>query len=183
MLSGLSFRSAFVSSINSLILSGFPLTSFHLAEANLIPRAILESWSKSRPQSYFRKLKNSFSPSSYSVKIRWGQSWAETSLSTFSWHYILVCAVVQKHHFFLSFFWYSFCSQPVLFSQLQNVNKLWNMNRTVHRNERNRTKKVTSHSNWTRALLSDLAHKQCNCIINPNKARLFEANNMWLTSL
>ena len=106
MLSGLSFRSAFVSSINSLILSGFPLTSFHLAEANLIPRAILESWSKSRPQSYFRKLKNSFSPSSYSVKIRWGQSWAETSLSTFSWHYILVCAVVQKYHemFFFKFF-------------------------------------------------------------------------------
>ena len=35
MLSGPSFRSAFVFSINSLILSGFPLTSFHLAEAPL----------------------------------------------------------------------------------------------------------------------------------------------------
>ena len=35
MLSGPSFRSAFVFSINSLILSGFPLTSFHLAEASL----------------------------------------------------------------------------------------------------------------------------------------------------
>ena len=33
MLSGPSFRSAFVFSINSLILSGFPLTSFHLAQA------------------------------------------------------------------------------------------------------------------------------------------------------
>ena len=35
MSSGSSFRSAFVFSINSLILSGFPLTSFHLAEASL----------------------------------------------------------------------------------------------------------------------------------------------------
>ena len=33
--SGSSFRSAFVFSINSLILSRFPLTSFHLAEASL----------------------------------------------------------------------------------------------------------------------------------------------------
>ena len=32
--SGPSFRSAFVFSINSLILLGFPLTSFHLAEAS-----------------------------------------------------------------------------------------------------------------------------------------------------
>ena len=35
MLSRPSFRSAFVFSINSLILSGFPLISFHLAEASL----------------------------------------------------------------------------------------------------------------------------------------------------
>ena len=35
MLSGPFFRLAFVFSINSLILSGFPLTSFHLAEASL----------------------------------------------------------------------------------------------------------------------------------------------------
>ena len=44
MFSGLSFRSAFVFSINSiLILSGFPLTSLYLAEANLVPRAILKN--------------------------------------------------------------------------------------------------------------------------------------------
>ena len=36
MLSGPSFRSAFVFNINPLILSGFPLTSFHLAEASLL---------------------------------------------------------------------------------------------------------------------------------------------------
>ena len=35
MLSGLFFRSVFVFSINSLILSGFPLTSFRLAKASL----------------------------------------------------------------------------------------------------------------------------------------------------
>ena len=35
MLTGPSLRSAFIFSINSLILPGFPLTSFHLAEASL----------------------------------------------------------------------------------------------------------------------------------------------------
>ena len=35
MLLGPFFRVAFVLSINSLIVSGFPLTSFHLAEASL----------------------------------------------------------------------------------------------------------------------------------------------------
>ena len=53
VLSGPSNRSTFVSSINSLILSDFSLTSFHLSEA---------------------------------------------SLSSFSWFYSLVCAVVQKYH-------------------------------------------------------------------------------------
>ena len=48
-LSGLSFRSAFVFSINSLILSGIQLTSFHLADADLIPIAILKN-----QKSYFR---------------------------------------------------------------------------------------------------------------------------------
>ena len=42
MLLGLSFRSVFVFSINSLILSGFRLVFFHLAEANLVSRAILK---------------------------------------------------------------------------------------------------------------------------------------------
>ena len=35
MLSGPSFRSAFVFSIKPLILSGFPFTSFHLVEASI----------------------------------------------------------------------------------------------------------------------------------------------------
>ena len=62
MVSGLSFRSVFVFSISSLILSGFPLTFFHLAEASLVPKAI------------FKKLKTHFSPSFCSEKMRWGQS-------------------------------------------------------------------------------------------------------------
>ena len=56
------------------------------------------SWSQSRPQSTLKQLKNSFSPSSYSVKIRQDQGWAKASLSTFSWLYFLVCAGVQKYH-------------------------------------------------------------------------------------
>ena len=84
MLSGPSFRSPFVFNINSLILSGFLLTSFHLAEA---------------------------------------------SLSTFLWLYTLVCAVAQKYHkmsfiYNYSHLQYSFYNQPVLFAQLENVNKL-----------------------------------------------------------
>ena len=43
MLSGRSFRSAFVFIIKSLILPGFPLTSFHLVEANLANRAVLKN--------------------------------------------------------------------------------------------------------------------------------------------
>ena len=42
------------------------------------------SCSQSCPQSNFKKLKTYFSPSSYSEKMRWGQGWAEASLSTFS---------------------------------------------------------------------------------------------------
>ena len=63
MLSGLSFRSAFIFSINPLILPAFPLTSFHLAEANLVPKANL----------VLEILKTSFSPSSDSQKMRWSQ--------------------------------------------------------------------------------------------------------------
>ena len=44
MLSGLSLRSAFVFNRNSLLLSVFPLTSFHLGEDNLVLRAILKNW-------------------------------------------------------------------------------------------------------------------------------------------
>ena len=103
MLSGPCSRSAFVFNINSLILSGFPLTYFHLAEAGLC---------------------------------------------TFSWLYALACVVVQKYHemsfiYNHSHSWYLFCNQRVLFARLENVNKLWSNNRTVHVNERNQNKTKT----------------------------------------
>ena len=41
------------------------------------------SWSQPCPQSYFRKLKTSLSPSFYSEKKCWGQGWAEAWLSAF----------------------------------------------------------------------------------------------------
>ena len=52
------------------------------------------SWSRPCPQSYFKKSKTSFLPTSYNEKMCWGQGCAEASISAFSWLYILVCAVV-----------------------------------------------------------------------------------------
>ena len=90
MLPDPSFRSAFVFSINSLILSGFPLTSFHLAEV---------------------------------------------SLSDFSWLYILVVQLsinIMKCLLFIIIHIFSTTISTCLLAQLENVNKLWNNNRTVH---------------------------------------------------
>ena len=56
MLSDLSFRSAFVFSINSLVLSGFPLTSFHLAEASLSAFSWLYTLVSSIVQKYHEML-------------------------------------------------------------------------------------------------------------------------------
>ena len=58
----------------------------------------LFSWSQPRPLSYFKKLKTSFSPSSYREQMCWGEGWAKASLSAFLWLYIPVCTVVQKYH-------------------------------------------------------------------------------------
>ena len=52
MLSGPSFRSAFVFSVNSLILSAFPLTSFHLAEASLSSFSWLYTLARAVVQKY-----------------------------------------------------------------------------------------------------------------------------------
>ena len=65
------------------------------------------SWSQPRPRSYFKKLKISFSPSSYSKKICWAQGWVEAPLSAFLWLYILVYAVVQKYHKMIFIYNYS----------------------------------------------------------------------------
>ena len=72
---------------------------------------------------------------------------AEALLSAFSWFYTFVYPVVQKYHemsfvYNYPYFQYSFY-QPVLFAQLENVNKVWNNNHTVHVNERNQNKNKT----------------------------------------
>ena len=43
----------------------------------------LFSWNQHRSQSFFKKLKTSFSPSCYSEMMCWGQGWSEASLSAF----------------------------------------------------------------------------------------------------
>ena len=55
MLLGLSFRLVLIFIVISWILSGFPLSSFHLAKANLVPRAILKKLKTWRQK--FKKLK------------------------------------------------------------------------------------------------------------------------------
>ena len=65
------------------------------------------SWSQPRPQSNLKKLKISFSSSSYCEKMCCSQGWAEALLSAFSWLYILVCAIVQKHHEMFFIYYYS----------------------------------------------------------------------------
>ena len=71
-----------------------------------------------------------------------------SSWSLIMWLYTLKCAVVQKNHGFYLYnylhFQYSFCNQPVLFAQFENVNKLWNNNRTVHVNKQNKNKIKTN---------------------------------------
>ena len=140
MLSGLSFRSAFVFRRNWLTLP--PIGFFPL------------SWNQTHIQNISKKLKTSFSSSSYSEKMCWGQCWAKFLLSAFSWLYVSLCEVVQKYHkiFFIynySNFQYSVWNTPVLFAQLENANELWNNNRMVHVNEWNQNKnKIMSHSKW-----------------------------------
>ena len=83
--------------INSFLQVGF---HFQYRLINLVWLSIdffSFSWSQSHPQNNFKKLKTYFSPCSYSEKMRSSQDWAEASLCTFSWHYIFVCAVVQKY--------------------------------------------------------------------------------------
>ena len=45
----------------------------------------------------------------------------------------------------LSHFQYSFCNQPVLFAQLEKVNKFWDNNCTVYVNKRSQNKCKPSH--------------------------------------
>ena len=176
MLLGLSSRSAFVFSINSLILSGFSFFSF--------------SWSRPRPQSSFKEFKTSFSSSSYSENVRGGQAWAESSLSTFSWLYILVCVVVQKNPemFFLKkcflLILLSTCFICITWRRKQTMEQqphraLW-INEIKQKPNNNNNNKVTSHSNWP--LISRFSPKTMqwqwlHCLTSESKGR-FLANNI-----
>ena len=84
--------------IRSFLQVGFHFQYQHIDLVWLSMDFFSFSWSQSLPQSSFKKLKISFSSSFYSVKMRWGQDWAEALVSTFSWLYIPVCAVFQKYH-------------------------------------------------------------------------------------
>ena len=57
------------------------------------------------------------------------------------------CSKISRSIFFvnilLTFWILTFCNQPALFAQLENVNKLWKSNRTVQVNERNQNKNET----------------------------------------
>ena len=76
--------------------------------------------------------------------------WLSFDFFSFSWSlvffrgFILSCVQLSKIIYNYSYFWYSFSNQSVLLAQLENVNKLWNNNRTVHVNEQNRNKNKTT---------------------------------------
>ena len=56
-----------------------------------------------------QSIKRKYNPR-ITIIIHWGQSWAEASLSTLFWNYILVCAVVQKYRNIFSFKNIFFCT-------------------------------------------------------------------------
>ena len=78
----------------------------------------------------------------------------------------------------------SFCNQPILFAQLEIVNKLWNYNRTVHVNEIKRKTKP-SHITFELTTRSTVrfSYKQCNgikgwlhCLMAESKERCLVNN-------
>ena len=161
MLSGLSFRSAFVFSISSLISSRL-LTSFHLAEADLVPRVILKN-----PKPYFCL--------PLTMKKCAGVKVALKPQFLLFRGLIFLCVQLSKNitKCFL------FITIHILVLILQSacfVCTSWKHKQTMeqqsHRaSERTKSKqkksknKVTSHSNWPHVLIFDLVHTQCNGII------------------
>ena len=123
MLSGPSFRPAFFFIINSVILSGFPLTSFHLAEAALFTF----SWLLLSCVQLSKIIYSQSCPKLFKVVQ----------------NYLLLCVQLSKIIYNYSYFGYSFSNQSVLLAQLENVNKLWNNNCTVHVSEQNQNKNKT----------------------------------------
>ena len=155
MLSGFFFRSAFVFNINSLILSDFPLTSFHLPEANLVPEWLWKNW------------KPLFRVPLTMKRCAWGKIEQKPEYILFH-GFILLCVQLSKNIticFFLynySHFYYSFCNPPVLIEHIQSINKLQNNICTMHeiKNvERNQSiNKLTSHSSYSHSLSTIISH-------------------------
>ena len=90
-------------------------------------------------------------------------SWSLTIC--FSWPYTLVCAAVQRYHE-MSFL-YTFL--VLILQSVCFIYKIWKRKQTMeqqpHRaceqtTSKQKQNQVTSHSNWPRILLLDLAHKQ-----------------------
>ena len=118
-------------SIDSLILSDFPLTFFHLVEANLVPRAIL------------KKLKASFLSSSYREKMRWSQGWAETSLIT---KYFL-------RNTFFRLILQSTCFICVTWKHKQTIEQQPHSACEWTKSNENKTKKIKPHVMFTMTIL------------------------------
>ena len=112
-------------SINSLISSGFPLASFHLAEPKLETGTILKNW---KPLFRLPLIAKRCSGANVELKPQY--------LLFRGW--IFLCVQLSKNiakYFFIYIYLHvqcSFWNQPVLFAQLENANKLCNNNRTHH---------------------------------------------------
>ena len=147
-------------SINSLISSGFPLASFHLAEPKLETGTILKNW---KPLFRLPLIAKRCAGANVELKPQY--------LLFRGW--IFLCVQLSKNiakYFFIYIYLHvqcSFWNQPVLFAQLENANKYATTTaRTMHVNDRIQNKnKILSYSNWACFLLFDLARKQCNGII------------------
>ena len=152
MLSGLSFMSTFVFSINSLILYGFPLTSFHLTEANLVPRTILKNLSLPLIAKRCTGIKVELKP-----------------------HYLLFvdvhscvcsCPKISPNDFFKKNFFSMLILQSTCFICITWKHKQTMESPSIWINEiKQKQSKATSYSIWPSVLLFDGARKLCNGII------------------
>ena len=113
MLSGLSFRSAFVFDISSLILSGFPLISFHLI--NLVLRTIFKNYKSLFCLPFTTKrcivVKDELKP--YYLLFR---------------GFIFLCVQLSENirKCFFCFFKFLFLVSNLHNAYTENVSKLWN---------------------------------------------------------
>ena len=99
--------------------------------------------------------------------------WLSFDFFSFSWSFTIrisvvlyFCVQLSKNY---SHFYYSFCNQPVLFAQLENVSKLWNNKSTVYVSERNQNKcRVT--------LCNGIIKGWLYCLTSESKERFFVNN-------